>query len=305
MNRSVLLSSPVFESSAPNILRELHRDQDFTDVTLVSADHQQIRAHKVILSAASPFFRDLLVRYPHTAPLLILKGIQGQELGHMLEFIYLGNTRLQEGLLDDFLAAGEELQIKGLVRGQGEPIEVLQEVGESLEVTNFEKSRSNIEGEWFKIRPTLGQVTLPDSEPDHSDKSEFMMKQDNTFTPETEIKEQGPQEQQTTSQDQMFGTMTSNFHKEMDSLSAKKKEFVENTVKPVSLSFSELVAPKFAPKHYSSNIVPAIFQCDKCVCKFQKENFLKIHITNKHSGMPQPVIKPRKRRSDQFVFKKN
>ena len=35
-------------------------DTDFTDVTLASDDRQQIAAHKIILSASSPFLREIL-----------------------------------------------------------------------------------------------------------------------------------------------------------------------------------------------------------------------------------------------------
>ena len=45
-----------FESAATATLKSLHSDLDFTDVTLACEDDQQIESHKVILSAASPFF---------------------------------------------------------------------------------------------------------------------------------------------------------------------------------------------------------------------------------------------------------
>ena len=299
MEGSVLLSSPVFQSSAPNILRQLHRDQDFIDVTLVSADHQQIGAHKVILSSASPFFRELLVRHSHPAPLLYLKGIQAQELKHLLEFIYLGTTRIQGGLLDAFLEAGEGLQIKGLAKGLGEPIEFIQE---GLGVGGLSEGQFEVDIEELKTRPVIGQVSEFVSE--HLDKNDLEIKQEKIVKLNIEEKEQRPREQDGTAEYPVIDTLDSNFHKEMDSLWAKKREFESNVTKTIPLSFSELVAPKITTKPYSST-TPAIYQCDMCTCKFQKEDFLKIHITNKHSGLPQPVRKVRKPRSDQFVFKKN
>ena len=35
-------------------------DLDFADVTLVCEDKTQIEAHKIIISASSPFFKDVL-----------------------------------------------------------------------------------------------------------------------------------------------------------------------------------------------------------------------------------------------------
>ena len=63
-----------FETNISSAFRELRDDKDFFDVTL-ACDDEQIQAHKVILSACSPFFRSILRRNPHQSPLLYLKGI--------------------------------------------------------------------------------------------------------------------------------------------------------------------------------------------------------------------------------------
>ena len=65
-----------FETNAPNTFRKLWNDQDFADVTLATADHQQIRAHKLILSSCSEFFRNIFVKNPHQNPLTLPKGYQ-------------------------------------------------------------------------------------------------------------------------------------------------------------------------------------------------------------------------------------
>ena len=39
-----------FETSVGSSFRELLNDKDFTDVTLVTEDDEQIKAHKVVLS---------------------------------------------------------------------------------------------------------------------------------------------------------------------------------------------------------------------------------------------------------------
>ena len=45
-----------FESNISVAFRELRDEKDFFDVTL-ACDDSQVQAHKVILSACSPFFR--------------------------------------------------------------------------------------------------------------------------------------------------------------------------------------------------------------------------------------------------------
>ena len=48
-----------FESNISTAFRDLREDKDFFDVTL-ACDEEQIEAHKVILSACSPFFKTIL-----------------------------------------------------------------------------------------------------------------------------------------------------------------------------------------------------------------------------------------------------
>ena len=53
---------------------ELREHNDFTDVTLACED-QMLKAHKVILSASSPFFSGLLRANPHPQPLVMRVGV--------------------------------------------------------------------------------------------------------------------------------------------------------------------------------------------------------------------------------------
>ena len=62
-----------FERNISGSFQELRNDKDFFDVTL-ACDDEQIKAHKVILAACSPFFRTLFRRNKHDYPLLYLKA---------------------------------------------------------------------------------------------------------------------------------------------------------------------------------------------------------------------------------------
>ena len=104
-----------FETNAPNTFRNLWNDQDFADVTLATVDNQQIRAHKVILSSCSKFFRDIFLMNPHQNPLLYLKGIRYKELALVIKFIYLGQCEVGQYELSDFLATGTDLKVGGLM----------------------------------------------------------------------------------------------------------------------------------------------------------------------------------------------
>lgn len=104
-----------FEANISGALQELRDDKDFFDVT-VACEDDQIQAHKVILSACSPFFRSVLKRNPHQHPLLFLKGIHYRELLSIVTFMYHGEVNVAQDELNSFLAAAEDLKVKGLTQ---------------------------------------------------------------------------------------------------------------------------------------------------------------------------------------------
>jgi len=106
-----------FESNISVAFRELRDDKDFFDVTL-ACDDEQIQAHKVILSACSPFFRSILRKNPHAHPLLYLRGVKFQDLQSVLNFMYHGEVNVAQEELNSFLAVAEELRVKGLTQNQ-------------------------------------------------------------------------------------------------------------------------------------------------------------------------------------------
>jgi len=104
-----------FESNISSAFRELREDKDFFDVTLACED-EQLQAHKVILSACSPFFRTVLRRNRHEHPLLYLKGVKYADLVSVLNFMYHGEVNVAQEELNSFLAIAEELKVKGLTQ---------------------------------------------------------------------------------------------------------------------------------------------------------------------------------------------
>jgi len=106
-----------FESNISVAFRELREDKDFFDVTL-ACDDDQIQAHKVILSACSPFFRQILKRNRHDHPLLYLKGVKYIDLMSVLNFMYHGEVNVAQDELNSFLSIAEDLKVKGLTQNK-------------------------------------------------------------------------------------------------------------------------------------------------------------------------------------------
>ena len=108
-----------FESNISNAIREIREDKDLFDCTL-SCGTKQVQAHKLILSACSPFFKAVFKQNPHNHPLLYLKGISFDDLVAILQFIYHGEVNVSQDDLNPFLAVAEDLKIKGLTQNSSE-----------------------------------------------------------------------------------------------------------------------------------------------------------------------------------------
>jgi hypothetical protein len=68
-----------FERNISSAFRDIREEKEFFDITLACED-DQLQAHRVILSACSPFFKTVLRRNPHQHPLLYLKGVSLRDM---------------------------------------------------------------------------------------------------------------------------------------------------------------------------------------------------------------------------------
>ena len=103
-----------FKENVSSAFGDLRQDKEFTDVTLVCEDGQQVEAHKVVLVASSPFFLNILKRNKHPHPLIYMRGVRPENLMAMVDFFYYGEANVCQENLDSFLVLAEELQLKGL-----------------------------------------------------------------------------------------------------------------------------------------------------------------------------------------------
>ena len=92
-NEKLCLKWNDFQDIIQVSFEELKSDNDFTDVTLACED-QSIKAHKVILSACSPFFKRLLKAHPNPQPLIYMRGIKTSDLVAVVDFIYQGEANI-------------------------------------------------------------------------------------------------------------------------------------------------------------------------------------------------------------------
>ena len=114
MSEKLCLQWNDFKENVNSAFGKLRDDKEFTDVTLVCEDGQQMEAHKVILASSSPFFEKILQKSKHPHPLLYLKGFQSKDFASILDFLYFGEANVCQEDLDSFLAIADEIKLKGL-----------------------------------------------------------------------------------------------------------------------------------------------------------------------------------------------
>ncbi|XP_023321933.1 protein tramtrack, beta isoform isoform X9 [Eurytemora carolleeae] len=107
-----------FQQCIKSTFQDLREESDFMDVTL-SCDGQQIKAHKVILSACSLTFKNLLKQNPSQNPVILLWDVSPRDLSSILDFMYNGEVNVKQEHLNSFLSVAEKLRVRGLCQNNG------------------------------------------------------------------------------------------------------------------------------------------------------------------------------------------
>eukprot|EP00092_Neocalanus_flemingeri_P024536 GFUD01026610.1.p1 GENE.GFUD01026610.1~~GFUD01026610.1.p1 ORF type:complete len:456 (+),score=139.31 GFUD01026610.1:126-1493(+) len=78
-----------------------------------------VRAHKLVLSACSPWFREVFVNMQaNPSPLVVLWETKMVDMKNILSFMYNGEVQVEQDSLLSFLKLAKYLQVKGLTEGK-------------------------------------------------------------------------------------------------------------------------------------------------------------------------------------------
>ncbi|XP_065343136.1 protein bric-a-brac 2-like isoform X2 [Cloeon dipterum] len=146
-----------FQSNIVSVLDNLKEQEDLVDVTLVCEGHA-VKAHKVILSACSPYFRNVFKENPCQHPIVILKDVQNTELDALLSFMYQGEVYISQDRLSSFLRTAEILQVRGLA-GATAPAGLLQT--DQTQAKNRSKGSSGRGSPLPLLNPIQKEATSP------------------------------------------------------------------------------------------------------------------------------------------------
>merc|ERR1719186_955847 len=241
-----------FELSRNRRYKNLREDNDFTDVTLVCNDDKQIKAHKMILSCFSPFFKKMFLNNPHPQPLVFLKGVDLPDLDAILDFIYIGEANVEQENFNSFLETAADLEIE--------------------ELSSFSTESTNSEIRLGFVNNTL---KIPDVRTDGNNDAEKLL--------EVNVKDDEPiEEEKFTVHDlEVFEA-----GKSVEINEDTKFSFKTNLEDKTDSEF-EYVAKVTCPSYFKKKLAdPYLFECDVCEFEAFTAKLMEQHIsqTNHSSG---------------------
>ncbi|XP_043240054.1 protein tramtrack, beta isoform-like isoform X6 [Amphibalanus amphitrite] len=105
-----------FQGSVTSVFDHLRADSELVDVTLC-CEGQRVRAHRMMLSACSPYFRELFKDLSCQQLVIFLKDTSAADLTAIVEFMYKGKVNVSQSQLASFIKTAEMLQVQGLSGG--------------------------------------------------------------------------------------------------------------------------------------------------------------------------------------------
>ncbi|CAM1321731.1 mamo (predicted) [Pycnogonum litorale] len=93
-------------------------NETFADVTL-ACQGMVIKAHKIVLSVCSPFFKELFLGNPCQHPIVFMNDVSVSNLQAIIQFMYKGEVNISKDQLPSLLRTADALSIKGLAEVTG------------------------------------------------------------------------------------------------------------------------------------------------------------------------------------------
>lgn len=125
-----------FQDSLISTLEHLRAQNYFTDVT-ISCEGQSIKAHKVILCASSPYFKEILDQNP-VESIITLQEVPLLHLNTILDYFYCSEISLAQDQLPSILTSAVLLKVSGLID------DLEKAIGEDQQQFDFQRNRADM-----------------------------------------------------------------------------------------------------------------------------------------------------------------
>ena len=286
MEENLNLQWGYFHQHVLDSRKEIFNLKHFTDVTLISKDKKHIPAHKSIIGPASALLNKVLLAQNTENPTtkIFLKDIMEEELSALLQFIYLGETVIQETRLNEFRTATQVLQIVGL------------EESKTGRLVDQPKSITDTVQEAPQMSPLLDQDSknlMNFLSAEQNDKNNSMILESDP-TPQINVQKTESMKSTNTSDkndsEQPTGYINvGNIKKEESGLVKKRKSSWGGRLKGLE-SGNEIFDVKMdsngkVARFYNGVNIDVGLDCPECDKNFVNQHSLRDHIRYKHIGI--------------------
>ena len=246
-----------FESNVRECFKKLREDQRLFNVTLAAEDGQEIKAHKIVLSAGSDFFSDIFSRNNHPNMYIFLGGVSRFQLEQVTDFMYYGEASITQDEMKYFFETAKLLQVKGL---QGDWQGIDQNIQEELE-TEYQYEDTNKEYEKAYHRSE-----------NNIDNQETIVESFNSLHASVDGTLEG----------EKFGI---DANKKLDYRIAEMIEQTEDGKWKCKVCCKIETQKKYnILSHAETHIEGLSHNCHVCTKTFSTRQYLRQHITNNHTG---------------------
>jgi len=106
-----------FAAHLTELSSSLLQDSTLLDIS-IQCGTEVVRAHRLVLSACSPWFREVIINMQaNPSPLVVLWETKMVDMKNILSFMYNGEVQVEHDSLLSFLKLAGYLQVKGLTQG--------------------------------------------------------------------------------------------------------------------------------------------------------------------------------------------
>ena len=266
-----------FHQNIASSFRELRKGLDFSDVTLVCEENQQVEAHRLILTASSQFFSTILKRNKHSHPMIYMRGLKARHLNDMMDFIYYGEANISQDDIDYFLSLGEELKLKGLSKSNDDSLNISLQAPKKVKVkTKQNKTFIKDESREFQSPSKENIIQMPHIQDESPEDFSFSTIEDYSIDTDSDATMQS---KQSIAVDADIST---------SDLEVKKRSLMVK-IKEGEFRWKCTVCGKMTKgsrgnmtRHMESHIVGVSFPCNRCDKVSRSNGALRMHVFNNH-----------------------
>ena len=106
------ISWNTYPEHVTEMLHDMIRYKELSDVTLICDDRKELKAHKIVLSACSKVFNSIFKEHSVDNSVIYLSGIKHQEMESILDFMYVGVASFEKDRMNDLVDMTQSLEVK-------------------------------------------------------------------------------------------------------------------------------------------------------------------------------------------------